>query len=203
MSFTILDGRGTGKEASVDTNNRLLGNVLIDDLSNHASDHGQRYNINTGSIELTSANESAVLYFKNNEDSDYVINRIIYNLGASTSGVGEAIIDVFFNTTGGTIITTGPTDVDINVNQNLGSSNTLNADAFKGAEARTQTGGILGFSSLILPGLRTSLVPGKLIVPKGKTIAVTITPPTSNTSMNVQIALSGYLATPTVTGNGN
>ena len=64
MAFSILDGTGTGKEAGVDTNNRLLTNTISEDISNHVTEYGGKYNINTGNITLTTANESAILYFK-------------------------------------------------------------------------------------------------------------------------------------------
>ena len=199
MGFTILGGNGKGNEAAVDDNHRLCGNNLTEDLGSHASNSGSRYNINSGIVTLTNAAESAVLYFKNNEDSDYIINAVIYNLGASASGTGEAVVDVFFNTTGGTIVSTALA-ADMVVNQNLGSSNSLTADIYKGAQGNTQTGGVQAISSLISAGSRAALSLGKIIVPKGKSISVTVTPPTSNTSMAIQVALSGYLATPTVTG---
>ena len=199
MSFTIVDGKGSGKEVAVDNNNRICGNNLTEDLGSHASNSGNRYNINSGSVTLTAATESAVFYFKNNENSDYIINAIIYNLGASASGSGETIVDVYFNSTGGTIVS-GASAADMVVNQNLGSSNTLSADVYKGAEGNTQTGGVQAVSSLISAGSRAALSLGKIIVPKGKSVTVTMTPPTGNTSMDVQVAVSGYLATATVTG---
>jgi len=199
MGFPILSGTGNGKEAAVDDNNRLCGNNLTEDLGSHASNSGNRYNINTGSVELTNAAESAVFYFKNNENSDYIINAIIYNLGASASGVGETAVDVHFNPTSGTIISNA-TAADIVVNQNLGSSNSLAADVFKGVQGATQAGGVIAISSLISPGSRAALGLGKIVVPKGKSLSVTMTPPTSNTSMDVQVAISGYLAAPIVTG---
>ena len=199
MSFTILDGKGSGKEAKVDTNNRLTVNSISESQADLASDVGDNYNLNTGVINLTNAAASAVFYFKNNENSDYSITSLIYNLGTSTNGVAEAQVDVYFKTTGGTIVS-GASDVDMNANLNLGSANTLLADAYKGAQGNTQTGGTISISTLVSPSTRTVISIGKIVIPKGQTMSVVITPPTSNTSMDVQVALVGYLATAIVTG---
>lgn len=199
MSFKILSGTGTGKEACVDNTNRVCVRSISESESDESSVQGQRYNINTGDITLTSANESAVLYFKNNEDYEFVINTIIYNIDDSTGGTAAVTVDVYFKTTGGTIVS-GATDVDMNVNLNLASANTLTADAYKGAEGNTQIGGVQAVSSLIQPGGRAAVSLGKVIIPKGQSIAITMTPPSGNTSIKVQAALSGYVATPSVLG---
>jgi hypothetical protein len=200
MSFSILDGKGSGKEAGVDDNNRLLTNSIVEDISNHVTEYGGKYNLNTGNITLTgNATESAVMYLKNNEEYDYTITAIVYNLGSSASGTGQVQCDVYFKTTGGTIVS-GATDVDINVNQNLGSASALVADVYKGAEANTQTGGTLAVTSLINPATRAFIGLGQILVPKGESISITMTTPSGNTSMTVQCALVGYVNLPAATG---
>lgn len=200
MSFSILDGQGSGKEAGVDSNNRLLTNTISEDISNHITEYGGKFNLNTGNITLTgNATESAVMYFKNNEEYDYTISALVYNLGSSTGGAGQVQCDVYFKTTGGTIVS-GATDVDINQNQNLGSARTLVADVYKGAEGNTQTGGEYAVSSLVNPGSRAFIGLGQILVPKGETVCVTMTTPAGNSSMVIQCALVGYINLPTATG---
>jgi hypothetical protein len=200
MSFSLLDGKGSGKEAGVDSNNRLLTNTINEDISNHVTEYGGKFNLNTGNITLTGdGTESAVMYFKNNEEYDYSISGIVYNLGSSASGTGQVQCDVYFKTSGGTIVS-GASDVDINVNQNLGSARILVADVYKGAEGNTQTGGIYAVTSLINPASRAFIGLGQIVVPKGQTVCVTMTTPSGNTSMTIQCALVGYLNLPDATG---
>lgn len=199
MAFSILDGTGSGKEAGVDQNHRLLTNTISEDISNHVTEYGGKFNINTGNVTLTSTNESAVLYFKNNEDETYSITGIVYNLGSSTGGSGQVQCDVYFKTTGGTIVSNA-TPVDILANQNIGDATQLDADAYKGAEGYTQTGGEYAVTSLINPGSRAFIGLGQILCPKGQTLSVTMTPPSGNTSMIVQCALVGYLNVTTATG---
>jgi hypothetical protein len=199
MAFSILDGTGTGKEAGVDTNNRLLTNTISEDISNHVTEYGGKYNINTGNITLTTANESAILYFKNNENETYSITGIVYNIGSSTGGSGQVQCDVYFKNSGGTIVSNA-VPVDILANQNIGDARTLDADAFKGAEGYTQTGGQYAVSSLINPGSRAFIGLGQILCPKGQALSITMTPPSGNTSMIVQCALIGYLNVAAATG---
>lgn len=200
MSFRIMSGTGNGKEAVVDSNNRIGVAGVTESLADHATDFGQRYNINSGPVTLTTDGESAVLYIKNNEEYDYVITKVIYNLGPSTGGgTNPATMDIYFKTTGGTIVS-GATDADVVVNQNLGSANTLTADVYKGAEGNTQTGGILADTTFLQPNSRGTEDLGKIIVPKGQAVSFTVTPPTSNTSMAVKVDVEGYVSTPDVIG---
>ena len=70
MSFTIRDGIGSGKEAKVTSSNRLATTTISETEADFAAAEGTRYNINTGTITLTDANNTTVLFLKNNEDSD-------------------------------------------------------------------------------------------------------------------------------------
>ena len=191
--MTILeDGQGSGKKQKVNAENRAAVAAITQSELAHSTERNGRFNINTGDVSLTSDNASAVLYLKNNETTDIHINTIIVILGASTGGSGDASINAYKNPTGGTIISS-PTDVDININQNFGSNDPLIADVYKGAEAKTLTGGDLFLASRQSAGGIDRIVLDSIILPKGTELGVTITPPTGNTNMDVQIALALYL----------
>ncbi len=196
MSFTIRDGIGSGKEAKVTSSNRLATTTISETEADFATNEGTRYNINTGTITLTDANNTTVLFLKNNEDSDLIITALIYNLGNSTGGTGDLTIDVIRNPTTGDIVTNA-NDVDIIQNQNHGSTRTLVVDAYKGATSEALiTDGDTSISTLSSSGTgRIVMSLGALTVPKGSCIAVNITPQTSNTSQGVQVAVSCYVKT--------
>ena len=137
----IEDGTGTGSKTKVDGDNRLH-TLSVTKSENHlATEEGRAYNINTGEITLTSANESAILYFKYTGTKEYVINSIAVGLGPSTGGSSASIpvIKVTRNPTAGTIVSS-PTNVDISSNRNFNSANTVSGVAYKGAEGNTMTG---------------------------------------------------------------
>lgn len=189
----INDGTGTGNQAEVDGANRLRTRSVSISEQEHHTALGTSYNINTGELTLTSASESAVLYFKNNELTDYIVTAIAVGLGPSTGGASTDIplIKVTRNPTGGTVVNDA-TAVDINSNRNFGSNNSLTVDAYKGGEGKTLTG-----DTDHLLFYQTSN--GRLfatideVIPKGSSLGITITPQTSNTSMTCYAALIGYL----------
>jgi len=193
MSETIKDG-SSGNIAKVDTRNRLHTDALIKTSSENENIVGNAYNINSGTINLTTATVSAILYLKNNEDRDLIIKRIFYIIGASTGGAGDIDITALRNPTAGTIVS-GATDVDINSNRNNGSSKTITVDAFKGAEGNTFTDGTSQLGTLQSDALINTVEPGTIVLPKGSSIGFNITPQTGNTSMDVQIALEVNLDT--------
>ena len=189
---TVQDGTGQGFTAKVDKTNRLLTRSAS---QNHASEEtalGNGYNFNTGSITLTSANKSALVYAQNGETDPLVITGFFYLIGESTSGSGNMLIQVERNPTGGTI--TSGTD-QAPVNRNFSSSNTLSNSTFKkGAEVFMLTGGTVCVETL-LPNEgqgRHSILVDDIILGPGDAIGITITPAGSNTSQAVMVAMSIY-----------
>lgn len=192
MGIQIIDSKGSGRGASVDINNRLETSGLLETIPNNAAFLGNAYNVNTGTVTLTSASKSAIYYFKNTGSNDVVIPALFYLLGNTTSGAATAdhLIQVERNPTGGTIVTTATTQVP--VNRNFASQNILTADSFSGVEAATLTGGTVAIESLFAGEGRQVLNVGALVLAKGNSIGVTVTPKTSNTNMDVQIAMAIY-----------
>jgi len=198
MSIIIEDGGGTGKRAKVDANNRLFVNSIAESLIDHATDYGERYNINTGNVTLNSTTESALLYVKNNEDDDLVITSLVYNIGSATS-TDNILVDVYRNPTSGTIVS-GATNVTAVSNMNYGSNKTLLVNAYVGAQSLTQTGGTISVKSIIREKTRAVVSLGAIHLPKGSSLAVTVTPPTGNTGVLVNIAASCFRYTSEVAG---
>ena len=195
----IHDGR-TNDTVHVDVNNRLKTSGVHDHTTDHAAESGAKFNINSGDVTLTDANKTSMLYIKNNEDSDLIITALIYNLGASTNGSGDVLVDVLRNPTAGDIITNA-TDADVGggvmANYNFGSNKTLTADIYKGQTAD----GVFTNGTLFLTtrsasnATRMYLVVGAITVPKGSSFGINYTPPAGNTSQIVQFAAATYLRT--------
>jgi hypothetical protein len=191
MSTIIVDGTGTSTAAGVTSSNRLCVDSVQIGAQTNANSLGNAYNINTGIITLTSANESAILYFKNTDPTKRVhISAIAIGLGPSTGGVSTEIpkITIVRNPTAGTIIDSTPTDVDVNSNRNFSSSNTLTGLAYKGGEAETMTDGedhIIFYAadnSRLFAGIEE-------ILENGASLGVKIDPQASNTNMTCYAAL--------------
>lgn len=191
MSDNIIkDGTGTGKSLKIDEQNRAHTHAIIETLSQNGSRDGNSYNINTGTIVLTSATISELLYIENTGDNDLHVSTIGYLMGGSTGGSGDIVLGVNKNLTGGTLVSlaTAPT---INENKNVGSKKTLDANIYKGDEGTTGTGGNAFYSTIVGISPKTYIVnTGDIVIPRGGNISLNITPPTGNTSMNVQLFLA-------------
>lgn len=192
----IHDGSGTGYRAKVDKRKRLHTDSVTFGRSELEVEEGNGYNINTGIVNLTSANKSAVLYFKNSEDDPVVITSLFYLFGDSNVSSGEILVDVLRNPSTGTIVSNAVDAEMAGVNRNFGSTKNLSADIYKGVEGDTFTNGDKVIESLFAdsPG-RYTLNVGDIVLTKGSSIGFNITPPSGNTSMNVEFAFSCFLDT--------
>lgn len=195
MAEIIEDGRGSGSRAKVDIKGNLHTDSTTFSRGERASYEGEAFNVNTGTITLTSASKSAVFYMKNNQEYPMVIDTVFYLIGNSTGGVGDMLISIIRNPTTGTIVS-GAVNCEMHgVNRNFGSSNTVETSLiYKGAEANTLTNGVKFIESIFNQSpTRAAIAVGAIIIPKGSSIAVEITPATGNTSLNIQVGLSMFL----------
>lgn len=190
----ITDGKGTGYQAQVNTKGQLETCSVTLVQSSQASNDGDSYNINTGVMTLTSANKSAVLYVKNNETKPILIDALFYLVGNSTGGTGDMLITVLRNPTTGTVVSDATAAEMAGVNRNFGSSKTLDADIYKGGEGKTLTDGDKVIESIFnqVP-TRAVISAGAIVLPKGSSIGIEVTPATLNTSLDVEFAISCYL----------
>lgn len=195
MSTKLQDGTGKGYTQKVDSDNRAWVNSVSTQSEENASRSGLSYNINTGIITLTNATKTPVLYVRNNEEYDLIISAFIFQTGASTGGSGNILVDLIRNPTTGTIVSNA-TAVEMNVNRNFGSTRAFSANVYKGATGSTMTDGSK-FIESILPTAtqRVVISVGAIVIPKGSSIGLNITPPAGNTSMAVEFAFSGFLNT--------
>lgn len=201
MSFKIESGTGNGQELGIDKNKRALTKSHSLNSKEYSSDAGWRFNSGSGLITLTSAAESAVYYFKNNEDYDFVITNVFASAGASTSGTTTfAILKVYFSPTGGTLISNAVAAPSPN-NFKIGSANELTATVYKGVTGDTATGGTSSILRFFQIQGETNIPADGIIVPKGQSIAISLTPPASNASLPIVVGISGYVNRPIVSGD--
>jgi hypothetical protein len=187
MSLIIQDGTGSGNTSKV-SGNRLFVHSITEAEPIHSTENGDAYNINTGTIGLTSNSESSILYLQNNENRDLIIEAIAVGTGSAGTTSDVTTVTVVRNPTS----VSYSTAVDMNQNRNFGSSKTLSADVYKGAEGATSTGGnnIIQF----FKGASTRLfAPINLLLPKGSSIAININTNTTSGTTNAYAAMVCYL----------
>lgn len=190
----IIESADNGNKAKVDAEGRLKTFSISEGYSIEAAELGESFNINTGAITLTSANKSAIAYFKNNEDKDFVVESILVIFGGTTGGSGDHTIDIIKNPTAGTIVTNAVAGNTVS-NRNFGSARSLVADFYKGVEGDTVTDGVV-FGDTTRGSGSTAPVEfdaDVIILPKNSSLAVDFTPATGNTSISVKVAIVGFL----------
>ena len=192
MSQIIKDGTGTGINVKVLSDNRMCVDSVTRSHGEQGVLDGDSYNLNTGIVSLTSANKSAVAYIENTSDtSDIYIQTVIYIMGTSTNGSGDFLVTMLRNPTAGTIISTA-TDMEMaGINRNFGSANTITASMYKGTEGATFTSGDKIIETLFGGApVRSAVITDTIILTKGTSIGIDITPPAGNTSMDLEVAFS-------------
>jgi hypothetical protein len=186
--MNIRDPRSS--QAATVENNRLFTRSVTATVVQESAANGDTYNVNTGTINLTSGNKSAVLWIKNNATNDIFIDVIGYLLGNSTGGSGDLVAEVKKNPTSGTLISNA-TPVEVIQNKNFSSSDELDILAYKGVEGATVTDGITTYLSLLPAAARSySIATGNVVLAKGNSLSAEVTPQTGNTSMDCQFFVS-------------
>jgi hypothetical protein len=188
----IENGVGNGNKLKVDSNNRAHTQSITEPESLHASELGDAYNINTGNIALTG--DGTLLYLKNNEDKDLVIEAIAFGndgLGTHSSNPRYTIVR---NPDGGDVISDASA-VSMNANRNFGSNKTLVADAYKGKVSGTMTGGA---DIAILEGTSDGrdYFSINFVLPKGSSMGIKVTANLSSGTAGYYAAIIAFLKDP-------
>lgn len=190
MTF-IEDGSGNWYIAKVDSDNALHTDATTTSKSDFEMERGNAYNFNTGTVTLTSDSKSALMYMKNIGSLDIVITWFFYLLWNTTGGTAasDILVQVEKNPTGGTLISGGTAATP--VNRNFGFSDNANVTALVWAEASTVTWGTVAIESIFSwVGRQAVIVP--TVLRPNSSIAITVTPKTSNTNQDVQLAIAFY-----------
>lgn len=186
----IEDGTGTGLRQKVDGTNRSHVHSVSQTETDEAVINGDAYFIASSTINLTSANESAVMYFKNNEDRDLITSEIDLSSDAMTGSSLKTYKAIVY------ILSTGLSagGAALVINDNLASKKTLDVDTQVGAEGVTVSGSAVPSADTYYESEKFIKFPLRLVIPKGATIAMTVQPAVGNTSFNFSMAVHVRLA---------
>jgi hypothetical protein len=168
MGIEIEDGTGSGDRARIN-NNRLYTNALTLGNFENAVLTGDAYNINTEFLSITTDAEHALLYLKNDGNTDIVIESWFIATDIGSNGSSYGLAKAYFDPTGGTIISGGT--VVNSVNRKGGDSKLPTVTALKGGEGFTFTGTTdpvlyqtQSAGSRAFGNIKLALEPGKSIV---------------------------------------
>jgi hypothetical protein len=137
MSVTRDPRNGDG--AYVNKKHRLEVEATTADEALKVAEDGDAYNINTGLIGISNSTVTPLLYFKNQEDHEIVIQAIAIGMDDLGTHTGSPVFTLVRNP----ISVDFSAAVDMNQNRNFASTKSLKSTtlAYKGAAGDTVTGG--------------------------------------------------------------
>lgn len=183
MSFKVSDNTGDNYGLKIDSDNRAATRNISLTTQNEAAINGEAFVYGSGTITLTDTVATAVILVQNDACRDMLVTGINITVGNSTGAacaciVGGVLFTLYKNSTA-IACCNGVANI---FNNNFGSSNVFCVTSAKGAVGATLTGGCSIFGGYFSQNDFTE-VETSLIIPKGKSIALTVTAPTGNTSV--------------------
>ena len=182
----IRDGKGRGYLASINSDNQMVTRATAIEQRLHSTIDEFYYEATTGVVTLTDANETGIIYLKNDNTQGLVmvIDRFFFDIWASTSGTGGGTLKYYRNPT-----ITGGTDIVPN-NTNYGSVKTATGTFKK--STTTMTAGTVWWTSYITASCSIALEEGRIVLPAGSSHGVSVAAPTGNTSMALSMNVAFY-----------
>jgi len=186
MSETIRDGKGQGYLAAVNRKNQLITRATALNQHTKSTIDGNYYEAYTGLITLTNASETGIIYIKPGlSDRILVVDKVFVDIWASTGGTGGGYIKYYKNPT----ITGGTTILPVNTNFSL--QNNLEGTFYK--NLTTMTGGTPWWTGYFDAGSSVVIDEEKFCIPEGYGFGISITAPSGNTSMILNINIATYI----------
>lgn len=195
MSIQIIgastEGDGGVKQVLVTPKGRLntIATTRSDTLT--AATNENAYSLNTGVIgSLTTAN-SAIFYYKHNENQKLIVDEMVFGIDDADES-GRQQLKIIKNPTTGTIVS-GASAGDINSNRNFDSGRGLdNSTFYKGANGNTFTDGS-DFGFFYASDAARSSIPLEMVLERGNSIGVTVSPQLNTGSLSMYVAMICHL----------
>lgn len=192
MGLQIEDGKGSGRNVGIDSENRILSSSTTLAQSDHATRAGDGFNFNNGVVTYTTASASGATYFFNGGLVPLSIESTAYSAGPSTGSTVPGVLRYYRNPTGGTLISGGTANPA--VNRNFGSSKVLTGTYLRGTGAAlTVVGGSQFFATHVFASTRVDFNIGHFVLQPGNSLAVEFTPGAGNTSQGFIFAARVHL----------
>jgi len=180
----IKDGSGKGFVARVNSDLQLVTRATAVEQRLVSALDENYYEATTGQITLANATETGIIYLKNSDtEKVLVIDRVFYDLWASTAGADDAVLRYYK-----TVTITGGTDITPN-NTNFSSANSA-IGTFK--KSLTSFSGTEWWTAYIVESSSNALEEGRIILNKNDTFAITVAAGTGNTDMKVSVNVAFY-----------
>lgn len=190
-----IEGQGNGggqlNRAGVNSEGQLEVRSVSSSEVEHAVVEGTAFQAYTGLINLVDASKTAILYVQNNDVADILLTTATIGTGPSTGGTSNTIlVEAVGNISPTDDIVTSGTDIMI-LNRNGGSPRAFEGVGKKGPSLAAvsgvaSTGAISDLTDAHTFNLTT-------VIPKGGRVALEVTPPAGNTSMDITATVGFHI----------
>ena len=189
MSNTIIeDGTGKGFLAKVDSTNKLEVRAVSLPSRSSAVQLEEGFEIGTLPVTFTGTSETALLFVKNN-GSTLILEVFEFSGAESTGGTSDVcLLKLYQLPTGITNGTPGGA-----VNSRFGSSKSLKVDVEIGDGSTSAVSGGSLFGGSYVKYVGQAVFDGPWVLPQGQSVALTVTPPASNTSMPLGVRIRCHI----------
>lgn len=182
-----IEGQGKNNgainRARVNSESQLEVRSVCSSEVEHSVLSGDAFQAYTGLINLANANKTAILYIQNNDVADIMLTTATLGTNQSTGGADSAVlVEAVGNVIASDDIVLNGADVLV-LNRNGGSPRSFEGIAKKGASLAAANGVASNGTLSDLTGAHTFNL--TTVVPKGGAVALEVTPPAGNTSMNI------------------
>lgn len=182
---------GQVNQAKVNTEGQVATRSIVATETEHSISEGDAFQAYTGVVTLTTDAKQSLLYIKNNDVNDIFITSTTIGTGVSAGGVDNSVlIESVANVVASDAIVTLGTDI-MAYNANGGSAREFTGVIKKGPQAASVNG-------VPVSGVKADFTNGSsfqlgLIVPRGGSASIEVTPPSGNTSMGITVTLSFHI----------
>lgn len=180
--MSIIRAAGSQRAVEVSARGAMHTDSVVRENIDLLTEFGRAFEITT-TLTMTSANENGLLYVKNNENQDVILEGGLLSLGNTTGGSATSnwTFKGYRNPSTGTLISDA--NAATIVNRNFGSFTTLTGDVYDAAAVEESiTDGTVGFQVTLPSAGVYGLSFDNARLPKGATVAFSIQAPASNTS---------------------
>lgn len=190
--FKIKNGVGNGDLAKVNSVNRLVTESISTDVSLPNLLNGKVFALASGLITSTNTTEIPLLFFSHSESNEILWGRrmILWSSESVGSAINTAYLKFYIGATG----IVGGSDFTP-ISSSISTSNTLDGTFQRGAMGATLTGGT-NVTTHIIPLGEPYKLDFNALYNKGTSLAVTLVPPTGNTSLDLSYLIQTELINP-------
>jgi hypothetical protein len=166
----------------VSSNNRLTTESIVITAEGDAIRQGEGWQITSAPVTFTASAQSAILYVKNADSRNFVLDRAVLVLGTATGAAGDWTFQVLRNPEETGTLVSNAVAAGIS-NSNHGSAKTPDATSFRGVQGDT----------VDLAGAGTGApLPIQTQSNRTSSIAFRLTPPPSTTAATAVLVTHWY-----------